>query len=102
MKKQIILLFALFMSMQQLFAQTPASQKMGDFMEQKGDGFNTAYDKKDVKTYHALLSEYLLIYEKLSADEKKQSSYELSNIYYNLTCIYSLLDNKTSAILHLK
>jgi hypothetical protein len=102
MKKQIILLFALFISMQQLFAQTPASQKMGEFMEQKGDGFNTAYDKKDVKTYNALLSDYLLIYEKLSADEKKQSSYDLSNIYYNLTCIYSLLDNKTSAILHLK
>ncbi len=98
MKKQVILLFALFMSAQQFIAQTSPSQKMDEFINQKADGFNTSYDNRDVKTFNALLSDYLLIYEKLSADEKKERSYELSNIYYNLTCIYSLLDNKSSAI----
>jgi hypothetical protein len=86
------------MSAQQFIAQTSPSQKMDEFINQKADGFNTSYDNRDVKTFNALLSDYLLIYEKLSADEKKERSYELSNIYYNLTCIYSLLDNKSSAI----
>jgi hypothetical protein len=98
MKMKTTLLLFLLMSMHQLIAQTTPSQKIDEFITQKGDGFNIAYDKKDEKTYNALLSEYLVLHEKLSVDEKKERSYELSNIYYNLTCIYSLLDNKSSAI----
>jgi hypothetical protein len=84
--------------MQQFIAQTTPSEKIDAFIEQKGNDFEAAYEKKDEKAYNALLSEYLVIHEKLSVDEKKERSYELSNIYYNLTCIYSLLDNKSSAI----
>jgi len=102
MKKQVILLFALFISAHQLIAQTTPSQKMDEFIKQKADGFNISYENRDVKTFNNLLSDYLLIYEKLSADEKKQHSYELNNIYYNLSCIYSLLNNKTLSITNLK
>jgi hypothetical protein len=98
MKKQLILLFALFFSSQLLIAQTTPLQKMDDFLQQKGDDFEVAYEKKDVKAYNALLSEYLILHENLPTDIKKERSYELSNIYYNLTCIYSLLGNKSSAI----
>lgn len=90
------------MSMQQLIAQTTPSQKIDEFFKQKADGFDIAYDNKDVKTYNSLLSEYLVLHDKLPANEKKERSYELSNIYYNLSCIYSLLDNKISAINSLK
>jgi len=102
MKKQIILLCALFMSLQQFIAQTTPLQKMDDFLQQKGDDFEAAYEKKDVKAYNALLSDYLLIYEKLSVDEKKQQSYLMSNIYYNLSCIYSISKDKKSALANLK
>ncbi|MFN9949996.1 MAG: TPR end-of-group domain-containing protein, partial [Bacteroidota bacterium] len=88
--------------MQQLIAQTTPSRKIDEFLKQKADGFDIAYDKKDVKTYNSLLSEYLVLHENLPANEKKERSYELSNIYYNLSCIYSLLDNKISAINSLK
>ena len=98
MKKQITLLCALFMSMQQFTAQTTPSEKIDTFIEQKGNDFEVAYEKKDVKAYNALLSEYLILHENLPTDIKKERSYELSNIYYNLTCIYSLLGNKSSAI----
>jgi hypothetical protein len=90
------------MSLQQLIAQTTASQKMDEFLEKKADAFNTSYENKDVKTYNALLSEYLSIYEKLSEDEKKQNSYILNNIYYTLSCTYSLLNNKPSALKYFK
>jgi len=98
MKKHISFLFALLISTQQLCAQSTSSQRLDEFIKQKGDGFNIAYDKKDEKTYNTLLSEYLKLHENLTAEEKKERSYELSNIYYNLTCIYSLLNNKSSAI----
>ncbi|MFN9590337.1 MAG: transglutaminase-like domain-containing protein [Bacteroidota bacterium] len=88
--------------MQQLIAQTTPSRKIDEFLKQKADGFDIAYDKKDVKTYNSLLSEYLVLHENLPTNEKKERSYELSNIYYNLSCIYSLLDNKISAINSLK
>ena len=102
MKKHISFLFALLISTQQLCAQSTSSQRLDEFIKQKGDDFNIAYDKKDEKTYNTLLSEYLALHENLTAEEKKERSYELSNIYYNLTCIYSLLNNKTSAINYLK
>ena len=98
MKKHISFLFALLISTQQLCAQSTSSQRLDEFIKQKGDDFNIAYDKKDEKTYNTLLSEYLALHENLTAEEKKERSYELSNIYYNLTCIYSLLNNKSSAI----
>jgi hypothetical protein len=102
MKKQVILLFALFINMQQLIAQTTAAQKIEAFIEQKGNNFEVAYEKKDVKAYNALLYDYLVIYEKLSANEKKQQSYLMSNIYYNLSCIYSISNDKKPAITNLK
>ncbi|MFN6038796.1 MAG: TPR end-of-group domain-containing protein [Bacteroidota bacterium] len=102
MKKQLILLFELFIGDHQLIAQTTPSQKLDEFIKQKADGFNTSYENRDIKTFNALLTEYLLIYEKLPTDEKKQHSYELNNIYYNLSCIYSLLNNKNLSITNLK
>ena len=95
-------MIALLLSMHQLIAQTTPSQKMDEFLEKKADAFNTSYENKDVKTFSALLSEYLSIYEKLSEDEKKQNSYILNNIYYTLSCTYSLLNNKPSALTYLK
>jgi len=102
MKLKVTLLLLLLMSIQLLIAQTTPSQSMDDFIEQKGNGFEVAYEKKDVEGYNALLSEYLMIYENLSADDKKQYSHWLSNIYYNLSCIYSISNDKKSAITSLK
>ena len=102
MKIRFLLVLALLLSIHQLIAQTTASQKMDEFLEKKADAFNTSYENKDVKTFSALLSEYLSIYEKLSEEEKKQNSYILNNIYYTLSCTYSLLNNKPSALTYLK
>ena len=98
MKKQIILFIAVFFSSQLLIAQTTPTQQMEEFINQKGDGFNKSYESRDTKSFNSLLNEYLVIYEKLPADDKKQYTYLLGNIYYNLTCIYSLLNNKSSAL----
>jgi len=102
MKKQIILFIAVFFSSQLLIAQTTPTQQMEEFINQKGDGFNKSYESRDTKSFNSLLNEYLVIYEKLPADDKKQYTYLLGNIYYNLTCIYSLLNNKSSALTYFR
>jgi len=102
MKKQVILFIAVFFSSQLLIAQATSTQQMEEFINQKGDGFNKSYESRDTKSFNSLLNEYLVIYEKLPADDKKQYTYLLGNIYYNLTCIYSLLDNKASALTYLR
>lgn len=98
MKKQVILFIAVFFSSHLLRAQATPTQQMEEFINQKGDGFNKSYDSRDTKSFNSLLTEYLVIYEKLPTDDKKQYTYLLGNIYYNLTCIYSLLNNKSSAL----
>jgi hypothetical protein len=102
MKKQVILFIAVFFSTQLLWAQATPTQQMEEFINQKGDGFNKSYDSRDTKSFNSLLNEYLVIYEKLPADDKKQYTYLLGNIYYNLTCIYSLLNNKASALTYFR
>jgi hypothetical protein len=102
MKKQVILFIAVFFSTQLLRAQASPTQQMEEFINQKGDGFNKAYDSRDTKSFNSLLTEYIIIYEKLPADDKKQYTYLLGNIYYNLTCIYSLSSDKKSALANLK
>lgn len=91
-----------FLSSTMLFGQTDQEKKIEEFIQQKGDGFDAAYDKKDVDAYNLLLTEYLSHYGRLSADEKKKASFTLQNIYYNLCCIHSLLNNKAAAITNLK
>ena len=102
MKKQVILFIAVFFSSQLLRAQATPTQQMEEFINQKGDGFNKSYESRDTKSFNSLLNEYLVIYEKLPADDKKQYTYLLGNIYYNLTCIYSLSNNKSSALTYFK
>ena len=80
MKNLIILFIALFFNSQLLLAQISVSQQMEEFIQQKGNDFEAAYEKKDLKAYNALLSEYLSMFEKLAADEKKQHAYLLSKL----------------------
>ena len=100
MKNLLALFIALFIG-NCLFAQTTPSEKMEDFVANKADGFNTAYDQRDLKTFNTLLSEYLTNYENLSGEEKGPYTYILSNIYYNLTCIYALSNDKKMATMTL-
>jgi hypothetical protein len=100
MKNPLALFIALFIG-NCLFAQTTPSEKMEDFVANKAAGFNTAYDQRDLKTFNTLLSEYLTNYENLSGEEKGPYTYILSNIYYNLTCIYGLSNDKKMAIMTL-
>jgi hypothetical protein len=65
-----------------------------------------AYEKRDTKMYSALFCEYQSKFSKLSkeskADYKKSNLHSYLNSYYNLCCLYSLLNQKDSALSYLK
>jgi tetratricopeptide (TPR) repeat protein len=61
-----------------------------------------AYKQKDTAIYKKLTEESILQYSKLPAKVRKQFSYYLPSIYYNLCRIYSLTGNKAKALLSLK
>ena len=79
-----------------------ATSKFEQFANTQDSLFMLAYEQKDVKTYHTLLTAFLSQYDKLSAGDKKNFSGYLNGAYYNLSCTYSLLDNKQMALTYLK
>lgn len=78
------------------------NDKFEKFASKQDSLFVLAYEQKDIKTYNKLLTEFLSKYDKLSADYKKKFSGYLNGAYYNLSCTYSLLDNKQMALTYLK
>lgn len=79
-----------------------ATSKFEQFANTQDSLFMLAYEQKDVKTYQTLLTAFLSQYDKLSAGDKKNFSSYLNGAYYNLSCTYSLLDNKPMALTYLK
>ena len=59
---------------------------------------NEAYEKRDLKAYGQLLDEFKNKYNQLSAADQKLYATYLIDGYYNYSCTYSLLGNKTQAI----
>ena len=63
--------------------------------------FVQAYEQKDTVSYHKLLAEFLVEYNKLTVNEQKNYSNYLNGAYYNLCCTYSLLNKKQVALTYL-
>lgn len=57
-----------------------------------------AYEKRDDKKYDKLLKEFESKYNKLPDTTKLSYSSQLTNLYYNFCCLYSLQNNKTQAL----
>jgi len=71
------------------------------FAQEQSQLMHKAYEKKDTKAYDELLTTFVGRYEKLTLQDKKFYSGYLTNAYYNLSCTYSLLNQKKEAITYL-
>lgn len=60
-----------------------------------------AYNDRDTKTYLKALDAFLVKYEKLSKEDKKDFKGYYYNSFYNLCCTYSLLNEKVKALEYL-
>lgn len=79
-----------------------AADKFEKFAIKQDSLFVSAYERKDIKTYNKLLTEFLSQYNKLSDTDRKTFSGYLNGAYYNLCCTFSLLDNKPMALTYFK
>jgi hypothetical protein len=64
--------------------------------------FHKLYEKRDVNTYNSLLNEFLAKYKSLPPNDQKAFANSQINGYYNLSCAYSLIDNKPLALEYLE
>lgn len=101
MKIRQLFLFIFLLTVTVVHGQV-SNAKFEKFAIKQDSLFILSYEQKDIKTYNKLLTEFLSKYDKLSTDDKKNFSGYRNNAYYNLCCIYSLLDNKQMALTYLK
>jgi hypothetical protein len=80
------------------FGQTNSHGEFGSFARQQNSLFNDAYKKQDTAQYNSLLKEFLKKYESLNKEEQMQFAVYYVTAYYNLSCTYSLLNNKQMAL----
>lgn len=83
-------------------AQSETASSFEPFATAQGRLFVKAYEQKDIETYQKLLETFTNRYNKLDSTTKKEFSGHLQNAYYNLSCTYSLLNNKSQAISYLR
>lgn len=100
-KKLYTFIFFLVFVISISFSQNTAEQ-FTNFAEKQDSLFTDAYYKKDTKTYAKLLKQTLDQYDKLDTNNQKMFAPFIAVTYYNFTCIYSLLQDKSMALLYLQ
>jgi len=98
---RIILSTILLLSSFYVFGQSKAETEFTAFAKKQNDLFVDAYKKRDARLYNALLTDFLERYERLAKEERQLYMPFYRNTYYNLSCLYSLNNNKDLALLHL-
>lgn len=103
MAKKITPLFLVILSFifTSSFCQS-TGKSFEDFANGQDSLFSIAYENLDPKAYQKLLGEFLVKYNKLPEDSKKEYSDYLNSSYYNFACLYALSNNKEKAFEYLK
>jgi hypothetical protein len=83
-------------------AQPDSVVRFLELLESKVSIFDDAYTRRDAESYQKPLAEVLVQYKALSDKDQRISSSAVANIYYNLCCIYSLVNQKDLALSTLK
>jgi hypothetical protein len=102
MKKKILALLFVLVSFKSIFAQENNGSKFEAFAKKQSDLLENAYNERDVKKYQNLLTFFKTEFNALNDANKKKYEGFLQNAYYNYSCTYALIGNKTKALEHLK
>jgi hypothetical protein len=101
MKFKLILSGLLFLSAGTSFAQTTPEPAFETYGNKQSQLLHAAYEKRDAVTDKALVEEFVGRYNQLSTEDKRMYRGYITNSYYNLSCLYSLLNNKPEAFKYL-
>jgi hypothetical protein len=98
MKLKLILSGLLLFSAGSLFAQTAPENPFNDFAKNQSVLIQKAYDKRDDAEGLKLMAGLTDKYTQLNTEDKRIYRGYLSNNWYNISCLYSLISKKTEAL----
>jgi hypothetical protein len=101
MKLKLILSAAVLLTAINLFAQTPPVNPFETYGNQQSQLIQKAYEARDGETGIKLMTEFTAKYNQLSPDDKRMYKGFITNNYYNLSCLYSIINNKPKAFEYL-
>lgn len=101
MKLKSILFAAVFLTTNSLFAQTTPANPFEVYGNQQSQLIQKAYEARDGETGVKLMNEFTAKYNQLTPADKRNYKGYVSNNYYNLSCLYSLISNKPKAFEYL-
>ncbi len=81
-----------------LLAQTDAEKQFTTYANEQMNLQQQAYKTRDVKSDKKLIADFVTHYNKLDANDKAIYKQYLTNTFYNLSCIYSVLNDKKLAL----
>lgn len=79
-------------------AQVLTAKELPAFMQRQDSLFHKAYEQRDTARYRRLLDSFITVYRQLPPADQKTWAGSNINGYYNLSCTYSLLNNKSLAL----
>ncbi|WP_295652461.1 hypothetical protein [uncultured Mucilaginibacter sp.] len=77
---------------------TPAQLSFGDFARGSDSLRSIAYKKQDAKAYAQLVDQFEAKYKAQSIEIQKMFKGNYNSAWYNLACVYSLLNDKETAL----
>jgi hypothetical protein len=97
-----ILTALLFLATVNVQAQVNEAASFTAFARLHDSLLRDAYDRRDTTLYQDLLIAFTLRYNNLDSTTKKAKADQLSVAFYNLCCIYSLLNSRQQALTYLE
>ena len=97
MKFKLLLSGLLLFAAGSLIAQTAASP-FNDFANKQSGLIQKAYDKRDDTEGIKLMTELTEKYSQLNPEDKRMYRGYLTNNWYNISCLYSLINKKSEAL----
>ncbi|MEB0261874.1 MULTISPECIES: hypothetical protein [unclassified Mucilaginibacter] len=92
-------IFAIFLfSACNLFAQNASTNPFDKFANNQSGLIQKAYDRRDDAEALKLMTELMTKYNQLNADDKRTSKGYLTNNWYNVSCLYSLINKEPEAL----
>ncbi len=83
------------------FSQPPTDTAFRTYANNQSNLLHKSYEQKDTKQYEVLLTDFLIKFRALSKTDQSAYKGYLNNAYYNLSCTYSLLNDKKNALIYL-
>ncbi|MBK0378854.1 transglutaminase-like domain-containing protein [Mucilaginibacter segetis] len=101
MKNKIYFFLIYLFTVNSLFAQTATEDPFVKFGNQQSDLLHQAYLKRDAQADKKLVDEFVARYKQLNDNDQKMYKGYITNAYYNLSCLYSLNNDKAKAFEYL-